>query len=98
MKKSLAFLVTGLLGAMLLAASSASATTLFAGGEDSDFTLGGGAALSQPPALSPVVMHAKSIAISWIHWRTAKQLCAIADFHGKFDDLGACENLRLATQ
>ena len=41
MKKSLAFLVTALLGAMLLAASSASATTLFAGGEDSDFTMNG---------------------------------------------------------
>jgi hypothetical protein len=39
MKNSLAFLVTALLGAMLLAASSASATTLFAGGEDSDFTI-----------------------------------------------------------
>ena len=45
MKNCLTFLVTGLLGAMLLAASSASATTtLFAGGEDSDFTLVGGAA------------------------------------------------------
>ena len=42
MKNYLTFLVTGLLGAMLLAASSASATTtLFAGGEDSDFTLSG---------------------------------------------------------
>jgi hypothetical protein len=41
MKNPLTFLVTGLLGAMLFAASPASATTLFAGGEDSDFTMHG---------------------------------------------------------
>jgi hypothetical protein len=46
MKNYLSFLVAGLLGAMLLAASSASATTLFAGGEDSDFTLAGTAGIS----------------------------------------------------
>jgi hypothetical protein len=47
MKKSLAFLVTGLLGAMLFAASPASATTtLFAGGEDSDFTISGNVGVS----------------------------------------------------
>ena len=46
MKNSLAFLITAFLGAMLLAESSASATTLFAGGEDSDFTLTSGAAVS----------------------------------------------------
>lgn len=42
MKKYLTFLVAALLSAMLLAASSASATTLFAGGEDIDFTMVGG--------------------------------------------------------
>ena len=46
MKNYLTFLATALLGAMLLAASSASATTLFAGGEDSDFTFAGTAAVS----------------------------------------------------
>lgn len=43
MKKLLAFLVLAILGAGLLTASPASATTvLFAGGEDSDFTFAGG--------------------------------------------------------
>ena len=60
MKKYLAFLVTALLGAMLLAASSASATTLFAGGEDSDFTMVGGAAVyDNRGSISPVDTHAK---------------------------------------
>jgi hypothetical protein len=48
MKNYLAFLAAAFLGAMLFAASSASATTLFAGGEDSDFTLTGLPGSQQP--------------------------------------------------
>ena len=70
MKKYLAFLVTGLLGAMLLAASSASATTtLFAGGEDSDFTMGGSAwPLPLLPATSQAVTPAKAIRAAPVGW------------------------------